>query len=759
MRSRELVLTTLFLAVPVRAAAATPDVIRIQGYLTALVEGDDEIAFDGTVPMGFRLCRSPRGEDCEPAPQADGDPDVDVLGGVFAVTLGPFEDGYFVAGGPWYVSITVGDDQELDPRPEVVSVPYALHAATADEAALVLDVGPVAEAIVEDHLDDVRGPPCWADAGDDNGDGALDSWDCVWAAICPGSAADVGDVDEDGDVDLDDCRELLRGPAGERGEPGQDGADGQDGAPGGPGSAGAAGTSCDGERDEERGGVAILCGGEEVGFAADGQPGAPALADVGPGLLTSVLSAEPAAEGGPGAGAHFVSPVAVDGAGAVRAVAVWLDYAHPDLTEVEVSLWSPSGTEVALHARGEGADLAGWSGEGWEPAEPLAALAGEEASGEWALEVTDGDGGGVLSAWSLRLEVLSATEVVVGRNLTVGGALVVDGTDVAGALAAMRASLAEQQARIWCLEECNAAVLDDCQAQECDGAAQTCDVAGPAPDGTRCDGGRGCCRDGECDEPATCVSLDAECGEHDDGCGGVVDCGGCGEDEVCEAGECVWDGSCGDVECPDHPEGWAVSCNGRDHCEYAPADDPLLAEVWVPAGVMPMGSPDGEPSRSADESPVHGVTFAQGFWIGKHEVTVTQYGACGDPGCTAPSVADSPGQGLNTVGNGRSDHPQNGLQWQQSVDYCAWRGMRLPSEAEWEYAAKGPVHRKYPWGDGPEPTCANGTANFDENNNAAGCTGTGTLAVGSKPAGASWSGALDMSGNVWECIRRGSATT
>jgi len=245
-----------------------------------------------------------------------------------------------------------------------------------------------------------------------------------------------------------------------------------------------------------------------------------------------------------------------------------------------------------------------------------------------------------------------------------------------------------------------------------------------------------------------CDSLDAECGEHDDGCGGVVDCGGCGEGIPCVEGRCL---ACDGVVCPAHPEGWAAVCNVRDHCEYAPADDPLLAEVWVPPGVMPMGSPGGEDPRHADESPVHEVTFAVGFWIGKHEVTVAQYEAC--PECTDPSVADWPGRnGLNTVANGRSDHPQNGLQWQQAIDYCTWRGMRLPSAAEWEYAAKGPVHREYPWGDVPEPTCANGTAVFNEAGGEAGygCGDGGTAPVGSKPAGASWSGALDMSGNLWE---------
>ena len=108
--------------------------------------------------------------------------------------------------------------------------------------------------------------------------------------------------------------------------------------------------------------------------------------------------------------------------------------------------------------------------------------------------------------------------------------------------------------------------------------------------------------------------------------------------------------------------------------------------------------------------------------------------------------------GLNTVFGGKATHPQNGLRWQQAMDYCAWREMHLASEAQWEYAATGPTHRKYPWGDGPEPTCANGTAVLDESGARAGCDGDGTMPVGSKPAGASWSGAMDMAGNVLEWV-------
>lgn len=216
---------------------------------------------------------------------------------------------------------------------------------------------------------------------------------------------------------------------------------------------------------------------------------------------------------------------------------------------------------------------------------------------------------------------------------------------------------------------------------------------------------------------------------------------------------------CGGVACP-ALAGYSAGCNTRAHCEYARAQ-PTAAwhadDVWLylPPGSFEMGAPTTEGEAGASERDVHTVTFGRGVLVARYEVTVRMYEACeaASPAtCTAPSVdIDGGGWGLNRSGGGRATHPQNGLERSQASAVCAWLGGRLPSEAEWEYAAKGPTaHRKYPWGDAPEPTCANDTAVLRGSSD--GCGTGGTWGVGQKASGASAVGALDMAGNVWEWV-------
>ncbi len=180
-----------------------------------------------------------------------------------------------------------------------------------------------------------------------------------------------------------------------------------------------------------------------------------------------------------------------------------------------------------------------------------------------------------------------------------------------------------------------------------------------------------------------------------------------------------------------------------------PADG--MKMVYVPAGQFDMGSTDGD----SDEQPVHTVVL-DGFWIDRTEVTNAQYQKCVKAGeCQAPTVCD---WGDPTYGDAdKVDYPVVCVDWQGAQIYCEWVGGRLPTEAEWEYAARGPEGNVYPWGD--EFDCTKG--NFDDETvqdsyvvpGGEGCDGFDrTAPVGIFPDGASWCGSLDMSGNVWEWV-------
>jgi formylglycine-generating enzyme required for sulfatase activity len=157
-----------------------------------------------------------------------------------------------------------------------------------------------------------------------------------------------------------------------------------------------------------------------------------------------------------------------------------------------------------------------------------------------------------------------------------------------------------------------------------------------------------------------------------------------------------------------------------------------MVMVYVPAGEFEMGSTEGRD----DEQPVHTVML-DGFWIDQTEVTNAQYALCVAEGACRESAYAHDGSY-----NGEN-YPVVGVSWQDAANYCAWVGGRLPTEAEWEKAARGTDGRTYPWGNSAQDCYK---ANYGL------CIGWRTAAVGSYPAGASPYGALDMLGNVWEWV-------
>jgi len=177
--------------------------------------------------------------------------------------------------------------------------------------------------------------------------------------------------------------------------------------------------------------------------------------------------------------------------------------------------------------------------------------------------------------------------------------------------------------------------------------------------------------------------------------------------------------------------------------------------VLIPAGSFIMGCPENFDDCYDNELPRHKVELKQ-FEIMKFQVTTGQYAKCVKSGScnnNHPTIQHFSPSGIdpscNLFSDRSDDHPMNCVSWYGAQAYCEWTGMKLPTEAQWEYAARGNDDRIYPWGN-ELPTCK--YAVMTEKERDWGCGRNETWSVGSKLAGASFFGLYDMSGNVWEWV-------
>jgi formylglycine-generating enzyme required for sulfatase activity len=163
-----------------------------------------------------------------------------------------------------------------------------------------------------------------------------------------------------------------------------------------------------------------------------------------------------------------------------------------------------------------------------------------------------------------------------------------------------------------------------------------------------------------------------------------------------------------------------------------------MIQVFIPAGSFRMGALDSK--GQSDEEPDRQVSM-HSYWMDKVEVTVGMYKLCVQAGACEPPKDFTSNTHDDYFSSGKYDnYPVVNVTWGDAKAYCEWAGRRLPTEAEWEYAARGTDFRTYPWGD-ERPDSSRANFNYQAND---------TTPVGSFPAGASAFGLLDMAGNVWE---------
>ena len=165
-------------------------------------------------------------------------------------------------------------------------------------------------------------------------------------------------------------------------------------------------------------------------------------------------------------------------------------------------------------------------------------------------------------------------------------------------------------------------------------------------------------------------------------------------------------------------------------------------QIYVPEGEFLRGSADNDSQAKGDEKPQRTI-YLDAFWIDQTEVTNAMYALCVQAAACQPPSNKGSQTRTTYYGTAQYDnYPVIYVSWDAAQNYCAWAGRRLPTEAQWEKAARGTDGRLYPWGNSdPSPDLANFNRNAGD-----------TSVIGSYSAGASPYGALDMSGNVMEWV-------
>ena len=263
---------------------------------------------------------------------------------------------------------------------------------------------------------------------------------------------------------------------------------------------------------------------------------------------------------------------------------------------------------------------------------------------------------------------------------------------------------------------------------------------------TDCKGDRVCSK-GECVDAGTTTSSGGGAGAGTTASGttttatgaggGATTTASTGTGMMCDAGNTLCGSACIDTtNDANHCGGCGMACAAGKFCQVGACISVTEGMVSIPAGTFTMGD--------ADNTEKAGMVTVSAFFMDVTEVTTEAYAACvSNNKCTAAKTDNS----CNTGVAGRENHPINCVDWNQATAYCAAQGRRLPTEEEWEYAARGTDGRLFPWGN-TAPTnqlCWNGAGNDLGAGNRKSTCAVAFFSAGNSPFDLS-----DMSGNVWE---------